>query len=342
MYFSKLLVSDIIEFAVAKGADKNDLCKSLGIEIKEAVALNEVVSYEDMVNILTITGEAVDDDFLGLHLGEQLILKGTKQVDEIMQNSPTIEEAFSNAVNYSKLISDALNCSMEKTDNYTKVSFEVNPNWAVLQHHAVRQIIELTLVCTLKSIYWLTGRKYSPKAVHFNYPSSKKRNEYFRVFDCSIKFNEPIIGIVFDNPILNREVPTYNLGLLAHLKKIGNEEIAKLPSEGSLILQIKKIILKNLPQKSLLKEVSSELNLSSRTLQRKLNQLKTNFKQVEKDILIKLAKKFILIEERSIEETSYLLGFSEASAFSRFFKNEMKTTPKNYKKTKSKKYENNN
>lgn len=337
MYFSKLLVLDIIEFAVSNGADKKDLCKSLAIKPEENFAPNEVVSYDKMVNILNITGQTIDDEFLGLHLGEQLILKATKQVDQIMQNSPAIEEAFSNAVKYSALISDALTSSMKKTETHTKVSFEVNPNWAVLQNHAVQQIIDLTLVCTFKSIYWLTGKKYAPLEVHLNYPSLKKRNEYFRVFDCSVKFNETIPGIIFHNPILNRPLPSSNLGLLTYLKKIGDKEIEKLQSEDPLILQIKKIILNNLPEKPMIDAVSAELHLSSRTLQRKLQQQKTNFKKIEKDILLKLSKKLILFEERNIDEISYFLGFSEASAFIRFFKNEMDITPMNFKKIESKK-----
>ncbi len=331
MYFSKLLVSDIIEYAVSKGADQEDLCRNLGIQLNDKINPNDVVSYEKMVNILNHVGQLIDDELLGLHLGEQLILKGTKQVDQIMQNSPNIEEAFSNAINYSKLISDALSTKMEKTESQTKISFEVNPNWAVLPNHAVQQIIDMTLVCTLKSIYWLTGRKYAPMAVNLNYSALKKRNEYYRVFDCSVKFEESTPCIIFHNPVLNQTVPSYDLGLLAYLKKIGTEEIEKLQSEDPLQLQIKKIILNNLPQKSTIDIVASELHLSSRTMQRKLKQGQTNFKQIEKDILIKLAKKIIRYEKRSIDEISYLLGFSEASAFIRFFKNEVNATPKKYK-----------
>ena len=176
MYFSKLLVADIIEYALSQGVDKLELYNLLSIKMDTKIAPHEVIDYEEMANILNITGQILNDEHLGLHLGEQLILKGTQQVDEIMQNSPTIEQAFSNAVNYSKLISDALSCEMVKTKQDTKISFELNPDWAVQQNQAVQQIIDLTFVCTLKSIYWLTGRKYAPKEVHLNYPSIKKRN----------------------------------------------------------------------------------------------------------------------------------------------------------------------
>lgn len=333
MYFSKLLVADILEYADSKGAPKAELLRSLKMKLNSKTDALKKVSYDKMVEVLNTTGQSINDELLGLHLGEQIILKGTQQVDQIMQTSPTIKEAFNNAISYSKLISDAMTSHMEQTDLHTKVSFELNPNWEVLENEAVKQIIDMTLVCTQKSIFWLTGKKYPPVEVHLPYASKKKRNEYYRVFDCAVKFNKPIAAIVFHNPVLNQSVPTYDLGLLASLKKIGAAEIKKQKSENELVLQIKKAVLHKLPQKSNLHFIASELNMSTRSLQRKLQILDTNFKKVEKEILLKLARKLILHDERSIEEISYLLGFSESSSFIRFFNKEMNVSPRLFKKS---------
>lgn len=332
MYFSKLLIVDLIEFATGKGVDIHDLCRRIGIDMAEAIDPRQQVSYEKMVEVLTITRETIKDNFLGLHLGEQMVLKGKRQVDDIMLNSSTIAEAFRNGVNYSKLISDALTSSMEKTGNYTKVSFVVNPDWTVHQNHAVQQIIDMTLTCTLKSICWLTGEKHRAVAVHLNYPSLKKKNEYYRVFDCPIKFNEPIPCIIFQNTLLHQKVRAPDVGLLASLKHAADIEIKKIQSAPPLIIAIKKIVLDKLPTRLTLAEVASELHFSSRTLQRKLFELTTNFKKIEKEIILQLGKKMILYEDRNLAEISYLLGFSEASAFIRFFKNEVALTPKKYRK----------
>ncbi len=332
MYFSKLLITDILEFAIENGANKDDLVKRLGINPNKEFGANEVVSYETMAKILRQAGESISDLFLGLHLGEKILLKGTSQVDEIMKHSPSIEDAFTNAVDYSKLISDALSCGMEKTDHYTKISFQVNPNWALIDNYSMQQIIDLSLVRTFKSLYSPPGKKYNPAEVHLNLPNQKKRAEYYRVFDCRIKFNQATTAILFHNPILNQTLPEHDSGLLSHLKKIGNEEIEKLKTGDPLILQIKSLLLENLPQKSTLEGISKELSLSSRTLQRKLKAKKTSFKRLEKDVLLKLAKKFLLSEKRTMDEISYFLGFSEASAFIRFFKNEMNISPKNFMK----------
>lgn len=331
MYFSKLLLADILAFGSSRGADKMDLCRRIGIELPPHILPEEQVSYETMATALSLTAKEIDDAYLGLHLGERMMIKAKDQVDAIMNNSPSIEAAFANAVTFSKLISDALRSSMTKEDEFTRVSFEVNPDWAVLPNFAVQQIIDMTLVCTMQSIYLLSQKKYFPTAVHFNNPSLTHKNEYYRVFNCCLKFNEATPAIIFRNQILNQALPAPNPGLLAALKREADLELTKMPSATPLIIQVKEIILNTLPHRSNIKEIASSLHLSARTLQRKLRQLQTTFKAIEKDLLLKLAKKLLVHEERSIDEIAYLLGFSAGSALIRFFKNEMNVSPKKYK-----------
>ncbi len=331
MYFSKTLLTDLLDFGVSKGAVKEELSQLIGISNSDDIKYGEQISYEQMIHALNSTGQMINDENLGLHMGEALMLKGTEYVDNIMRNSPSIEEAFRNAVNYSKLISDALNSKMEKKKDSTRIFFEVNPNWSVLQTDAVQQIIDLTLVCTFKSIYWLTKRRYAPTVIHLNYQSKKHRSEYYRIFDCAIKFNEESPGIIFRNPVLDQAVPSHNTGLLSSLKEEADSILSKLKTESLIITQIKELILKNLPLKTTLDAAALALHLSPRTLQRNLSQLDTTFKKTEKEILLTLSKKLIVHEGHNLEEVAYLLGFSESSALVRFFKKEMGITPKRYK-----------
>ena len=330
MYFSKLLLADIIEFANTQGLNQEMLLQRFGLD-KLDPSPKEYVTYEVMADALTFVSKIINDETLGLHLGEQLILKGKQQVDDIMKQSPTVDEAFANAVNYSKLISDALKSSMLKGEKFTKILFDVNPNWAVFDNQAVQHIIDMTLVCTLKSIIWLTDKNYLPYEVHLSNPSIKKRNEYYRIFDCSIKFSQPTPGIIFRNPILDQNVQNSNPGLLDKLIQNADKAIEMLESEPALILQIKEIVLRNLPSKSQLKQVAHELNLSIRTLQRRLTELNTSYKKIEKEILLRMAKKLLVQKESNVHEIGYLLGFSEGSAMVRFFKDGTNLTPKKYK-----------
>ena len=54
--------------------------------------------------------------------------------------------------------------------------------------------------------------------------------------------------------------------------------------------------------------------------------------QVISDRIILEAKKLLLLSKQSSKEIAYSLGFSEPSHFSKFFKNQVGTSPINFKK----------
>ncbi len=243
MYFSKLLLADIIDFGASKGIDKDDLYKKIGVILSPDKNFEQFISYDEMVNAIKITSQAINDDFLGLHLGEAFQLKGTEQVDKIMQSSLTLEEALTNAVDYSKLISDALSCEIEEIGDYTMIWFSVNPDFSKCPQSAIQQIIDMTLVCTFKAIYFLTNKNHIPLEIYFNYPAPKNRSPYYRIFDCSINFNEAVSGIKFPSPLLKQSTPSKNQGLLNKLKRLADEEFEKIKIEPYLLTQVKRIIL---------------------------------------------------------------------------------------------------
>jgi AraC-like DNA-binding protein len=62
------------------------------------------------------------------------------------------------------------------------------------------------------------------------------------------------------------------------------------------------------------------LNLSQRSLQRKLSERGTTFRQVVDDTRKQLAEQYLKDSMLSVSEIAYLLGFAEVSSFSRAFR----------------------
>ena len=78
-------------------------------------------------------------------------------------------------------------------------------------------------------------------------------------------------------------------------------------------------------------QIASALHMSNRTLQRKLREEGTSFKDLLQDTRMQLARKYLLSPGRSVVETAYLLGFSEPSTFSRAFKRWTGVAPVDYR-----------
>jgi AraC-like DNA-binding protein len=171
---------------------------------------------------------------------------------------------------------------------------------------------------------------YFPVKINFHTEKPNNLREYYRLFNCTLKFNQPKTEIIFEKLIFDNHSKIIQFGFLENLKEKIAVEIESLSIENELIYQLKKYILIHKPQRVLIEAASHHLNLSKRTLQRKLNDLNTNFKEIEYELQLKLSKTYLEEKQKSIDEISYLLGFSESSAFIRFFKSLTKLTPTEY------------
>lgn len=327
MYFSKIILNDLIEFASSKGADRQEIeQKLLSVPIAE-----KNIDYERMVESLNFVGQALKDDNLGLHIGEQISLKVTNYVDSIMQYSPTLEIAFENAIKYSKLISDALECHLIKKDNHYHIEFVESPDWKIQQSQARTHVLTLTVISTLKSIVAYTNKKYFPVKINFHFDRPKNITEYYKLFNCSVHFNQPTTEVVFEKYIFKNSQKKTDIELLENLKEKVEQEIQRLEVEDETVYQLKKCILNHKPERIKIEEAVLLLNTSKRTLQRKLTKLVSSFKKVEYEIQLRLSKTYLEEGIKTIDEISYLLGFSESSSFIRFFKGQTGATPKQYR-----------
>ena len=80
-------------------------------------------------------------------------------------------------------------------------------------------------------------------------------------------------------------------------------------------------------------EIADCLCVSTRTLQRRLNHEGTNFANLLTEVRRELASQYIMDGNKPIYQISFLLGFSEISAFSRAFRNRTGMSPSEYVKS---------
>ena len=79
-----------------------------------------------------------------------------------------------------------------------------------------------------------------------------------------------------------------------------------------------------------IEKVAREMSISVHTLQKRLEEEGVIFSDLLREIRRKLAQKY-LRENYSVEQITYLLGFSEPSAFRKAFKKWSGVTPREYR-----------
>lgn len=135
---------------------------------------------------------------------------------------------------------------------------------------------------------------------------------------------EPIIGksnsITFSSEDLDLPFLTDNSALRSYLTPELNRRLSELDVNDSFSAQVRSILVDLLPAgESSADSVAHKLNVSKRTLQRKLKEEKTSFQQQLNNVREMLAKSYLKNTELSSDEIAYLLGYLEVNSFLRAF-----------------------
>lgn len=160
-------------------------------------------------------------------------------------------------------------------------------------------------------------------AMEVTYPPPPHADQYPDLFRVPVQFNarRNALGIdpVWDSPETQFEPGNeYAFGIFT---RHADEMLAKLQADTSIRAQIEAQIIPKMHQGAIsMDKVSKDLAMSRQTLYRRLKDEGITFAEIHDDLRQRMAIEYLEGQKVSVNETAYLLGFSEASSFVRAFK----------------------
>src|SRR5271166_6069211 len=147
-------------------------------------------------------------------------------------------------------------------------------------------------------------------------------------FGCRVHFRAANNDLIFRKSDLDRPFVTHNAELLAMLAPQLEAALADQRLRQTVQDQVKQTLKRLLAgQRPTIQEVAQELNLSARTLQRRLTEGGVTFQQVLEEARRELARHYLLQSSLELNETAYLLGYESANSFFRAFHHWEGTSP---------------
>ncbi len=181
---------------------------------------------------------------------------------------------------------------------------------------------------------WLIGQRIPLNHVGFDYPEPDNAPEYRLLFPCPTCFDQATNSLVFPVTLLNAPVVQTPATLRVHLKRAPLDWFVYQTYNSAYTRNVLDY-LEGSPDLALtsIQEVAAVLHLTERTLRRKLAQEGTSFQDIKDGIRRDLAIHLLNRPALSMTEISRQLGFSEASAFTRAFRQWTGISPGHYRKT---------
>jgi AraC-like DNA-binding protein len=317
----------ILHYVKQKGIAPEILLEKAGIDLLSIGRFDSKIPARHYLSIMEEAVRLTGDEFLGLHVGASTELRDLSNLGYIMAGCKDMGEAIGSAIGYIDFIGAPVELRLERgTDRgrlifYLKEPFNLN----------TRQCVDEALSSFFSILNDITNNQFKPEEIHFSYPAPEDIRALKKTFSCRVRFGQAASALVFHprellNPVVR---PNPKLLLMARQQRDRIKEIVEEKDYSRKITILLYAGLQNGPP--CIKHVAKELGVSIRGLQMRLSEEGVTFSRIVRDVRRELAKTYLADRDYSIDEITFLLGFSEPSVFHRAFKTWTGLTPGEYR-----------
>ncbi|UZE96482.1 AraC family transcriptional regulator [Alkalimarinus alittae] len=318
----------LTDYLLSKGCAKQILEEKTGLLLSKLDQPDHRIPLSAFHALWYVAETFTQDPAIGLHIGEKSNVDEMGVIGHIFFNNATLGDALTQFERLYKLVNAGM-----------RVEFNIDDDLAYLNYicespdYYSRANMDRTMAISIVRARSLIHATLKVEYVSFAHPKPDYAEEYERIFQCPIKFDQAHCTIALKKQFLTFELPKRNPYLHKVLTRHVETLLNKIRPKKSLSDQVKRIVSKQLAKGDVDAEmVAAKLCMSRHTLYRKLKTEGHAFQALIESVRKEKAIRYIKEKRYSLSEIAFLLGFSELSAFSRAFKRWTGTSPAKYGK----------
>ncbi|MCP4323613.1 MAG: AraC family transcriptional regulator [Alteromonadales bacterium] len=288
----------------------------------------QLIPFEIFIEMFDRVAQLISIKHPSLQLAKIQMKSGTVPYFDLILNAPNIDVAVQIAFRFHNAFSEVSYWYWEVEKDYAVVkrrSFvPVESNDREFCLYAISVVYLL-----LKGVI---GESSQFKRILLIQSEGDDKAELERFFDCQISFNQDFDGFIVDAHDCYKPNKNFNPARYKELFKVLSNHKVIFPENQKFSTSVKSLILQKLGTGTCtLADIASAMEIHPRALQKKLAKENIVFKKLVNDIRLNNAKRLLLYKEISLTQISLILGFSEASAFSRSFHLYEKCSPRKWR-----------
>lgn len=261
----------------------------------------------------------------GLYAASQIRAGEFDVLDYAVRTAPDLRTALQRLARYNRLLHDLAVFEIIPMGEATRIEHRFNA--VALQ--PCPQAAEFTLASLVVVASQLCGESVNALDAAFVHAAHDEDDVYRAIFGRVPRFMAPLSYLVLPSELLDRAVPAADPGLSRIVTAHAEQLLAACePQQEDITLLVRQQLVKGMAHGVVtLQGVARHLNLSERSLQRRLDARGTCFASLMDDIRRELAMRYIANPSLALGEVAYLLGFADPSSFHRAFKRWTGMTP---------------
>jgi AraC-like DNA-binding protein len=259
---------------------------------------------------------------LALQLAQRTPVGANPLLDYLFVTSDSVGQGLERLTRYLRLVNPSVGLVVRR---------DCNPVRVVVERAQAPLFTELTLSLCVIRFMRETDDQFRAEHVSFTHEPDDVI-EYAKVLRCPIRVRASWNGVAIAKRTLEIPLRRRDPVLRSWLERQAGAILARLPAGGDASDEVRSVLSTQATAGDMtIDAVARRLSTTPRTLQRRLARSGTSFETLRDDARRQAAELYLTTTTLTIAEVTYLLGYSEPTAFHRAFRRWHGTTPQAFR-----------
>lgn len=312
------------------GVDADALFAECGLASEDFADPENVVPIGIIGRLLARSVEVSGCDHIGVLIGRSAQLASLGAVGFLMQSAPNVGAALQDMERHLHVHDRAAILSLDFESRFAVLGYRVT----ALGVDALDQIYCIAGLAGSNIMRALCGRGWRPYEVRLPLARPGNARPLREALDAPLRFDAERLSLVFPANDLQRPLATAD-SLLHRMMSERVRELERFTRSGP-VERVRRLLrtLVFLP-KCTPALVAARLGVSLRTLNRRLAEEGTSVHRLREEVAAELACQLLLGTSKTAGEVAVILGYSDASAFTRAFRRWCGIAPAKWRSTRA-------
>ena len=287
---------------------------------------SSISSDTEAVIFLSTAAELINDPYLGLRLGQQVGIASYGTFGFAIMSCANLRESIELLLRYGKVFfkphweSENHNGGLLLWHNLTKGT--------PAQQRLIAELSFSQMSLIGNSLYRSRLKGAELQLIYSEPPDSAY---YQSFFDIKVIFGAERNQLFLPEHVLDTPVKTANISNHVVFHQQCEEMLRSLSSAEKTTTEVRRLLLQSAGDFFDINQVAARLNMSERSLRRRLNAECVSFRTLVEEVRDLLAREYLAKTDLTVAEIAHLLSYSETVNFRRAFARWNGTTPTEYR-----------
>jgi AraC-like DNA-binding protein len=316
--------------AMERGLPLRPFLAGTGLRTSDLDQAATTVSFEQEFQLIrNLLAHCGDPAGLGFEVGSRYRFTSLASVGFALVSSPNLRSAYDITLRYADLNASLVRTVLDAEADDLRIGFRDRELPADLRRFAV----ERTMGVALTFASDLLGRKVSARSVDFSFAKPGDTSVYRTYAGVTPSFSMERNLLVLKQADVEDSLAHGNPLALRLAEEHCRQYLASWKSRSGIAEHVRDHIARHPRRMADMEEVAVLLNMSVRTLRRRLEDEGTTYLALCDEFREALAEQFLTVPRLPIEQIAERLGYSESASFIRAFKRWKGQTPHAYRRS---------